>query len=32
VIKTPVVEVEDIVDAPPQLKLHISGHNSGEEE
>ena len=32
VIKTPVVKAEEIVDAPPQLKLHISGKKSGEEE
>jgi hypothetical protein len=32
VIRTPVVKDEEIVDAPPQLKLHISGLDSGEEE
>ena len=32
VIKTPKAAIEDVVDAPPQLKLHISKPISGEEE
>jgi len=31
-IKTPMDVVDDVVDAPPQLKLHISRPTSGEEE